>query len=103
MNKQEIENKLKEISNNYWENKDLKIDNLQIYFLQCLKESFNLALELAAENAEIKEGELETESYKKADEFAEGKSYSYTTDMDGCLLGVNTFEVDKQSILDLKL
>lgn len=56
------------------------------------------ALETAAEKAEIKEDTLDTESYKKADEFAEGKSYSYVTDTDGCLVGVDTFEVNKQSI-----
>lgn len=55
-------------------------------------------LETAAEKAEIKEDTLDTESYKKADEFAERKSYSYVTDTDGCLVGVDTFEVNKQSI-----
>ena len=56
------------------------------------------ALNTAAVNAKLKEDELETESYTKADEFAQGKSYSYTTDMDGCLIGVDTFEIDKKSI-----
>ena len=96
MNKQEIEQKLEDIILS-----EQGVDFSELFSIA--KNSFNLALDIAAENAKIKEDELETESYKKADEFAEGKSYSYTTDMDGCLLGVNTFEIDKQSILNLKL
>ena len=69
-------------------------DQLNEYTQNVIKQ----ALETAAEKAKIKEDELETESYTKADEFAQGKSYSYTTDMDGCLIGVDTFEIDKQSI-----
>jgi len=69
-------------------------EQLNEYTQNVIKQS----LETAAEKAEIKEDTLDTESYKKADEFAEGKSYSYVTDTDGCLVGVDTFEVNKQSI-----
>lgn len=73
MNKQEIENKLKEfcskeIKENY--NLRLDIDNLE----SVAKQAFNFALELAAENTNINYGE----------EF-------------------DDYTIDKQSILDLKL
>lgn len=97
MNKEEIQKQIEDILQ--------KTDKTFPYNFarQSAIQAFNLALDLAAENALIEEKELETESYIKADRFAEGKSYSYTTDMDGCLLGVNTFEIDKESILKLKL
>lgn len=108
MNKEEIQKQIENIIDKEIEVFPFDVAEAPFSFSQIVAEkafnlAFNLALDLAAENALIEEKELETESYIKADRFAEGKSYSYTTDMDGYLLGVNTFEIDKESILKLKL
>lgn len=87
MNKQEIENKLKEfcskeIKENY--NLRLDIDNLK----SIATKAYNFALELAAENAITEKPEKQTESM----------GWNNVSPRD-----YHFFSIDKQSILDLKL